>query len=408
VQALSYFIQSSGYDPSLTEAASRMNILNANISSGNIGADTRNEIEWRRQWITRLKEAETFFNNYVKNPQPYYLVYSTDIQKVNINWKNETVTLSFEMALAPEISWKNPINGVINAVKSGFLSIGKAKAWEINWPAKSVGGGTTPFISKAVKSMVVVEILNDKGTRIGRQNVTVSSGYDISEGIITVLKYWAGTVFFPEVNVNTITDTLTIRIVSIDGITAKNAAKQKNISILPMGAYQKMLADSIATNVPAERTFKIGDHGPAGGFVFYDKGQVTDGWRYLEAAPSDLQNAEWGNAAGPINTKIGFGKENTNYITMALNSKGETGKAAQLCRSSIMSGFNDWFLPSMDELVLMYKNLKQNGVGEFSDNYYWSSSQYENTYALTQRFSDGRDFKAGKNDKCSVRPIRAF
>jgi hypothetical protein len=64
VQALSYFIQSSGYDPSLTEVASRMNILNVNITSGNIGADMRNEITWRRQWIACLQEAETFFTNY--------------------------------------------------------------------------------------------------------------------------------------------------------------------------------------------------------------------------------------------------------------------------------------------------------------------------------------------------------
>ena len=31
----------------------------------------------------------------------------------------------------------------------------------------------------------------------------------------------------------------------------------------------------------------IGATGPAGGLVFYDKGAVSDGWRYLEAAPVD-------------------------------------------------------------------------------------------------------------------------
>jgi hypothetical protein len=34
-------------------------------------------------------------------------------------------------------------------------------------------------------------------------------------------------------------------------------------------------------------TYKIGDTGPAGGFVFYDKGNNSGGWRYLEAAPED-------------------------------------------------------------------------------------------------------------------------
>ena len=34
--------------------------------------------------------------------------------------------------------------------------------------------------------------------------------------------------------------------------------------------------------------YKIGDEGPAGGVIFYDKGEYSDGWRYLEAAPADL------------------------------------------------------------------------------------------------------------------------
>ena len=45
VEALSYFIQSSNIDPDLAEAASRVNIVSADISSGNrgnIGEDTRN------------------------------------------------------------------------------------------------------------------------------------------------------------------------------------------------------------------------------------------------------------------------------------------------------------------------------------------------------------------------------
>ena len=41
-------------------------------------------------------------------------------------------------------------------------------------------------------------------------------------------------------------------------------------------------------------TCDIGDIGPAGGYVFYDKGETKDDWKYIEKAPSDLLGFEWG------------------------------------------------------------------------------------------------------------------
>jgi hypothetical protein len=258
VEALSYFIQSTNYDPNLTEAASRMNILNANISSGNIGVDARNEITWRQEWVARLQETDTFYTNYIKEPQPYYLVFSTNVQKGTINWENETITLSFTINLIPDNTWKNPTNGVINAVKIGFMSTGKAREWQIEWPAKNSNGGNTVFVSQNRNYTVVAEIINDKGTSIGNQIVTIPYGYEIKDGIIIELKQWNGIVSFPLVKVDVITDILYIRITSIDGLTAENAARQKNISIMPLD--ENYFDDNYVACFFASKPFKMSDN----------------------------------------------------------------------------------------------------------------------------------------------------
>jgi hypothetical protein len=39
-----------------------------------------------------------------------------------------------------------------------------------------------------------------------------------------------------------------------------------------------------------------------------------------------------------------------------------------------IGGYQDWFYPSQNELLLMYKNLKAKGLGDFRSDVYWSSS----------------------------------
>ncbi|MDR1148236.1 MAG: hypothetical protein LBK66_06345 [Spirochaetaceae bacterium] len=164
----------------------------------------------------------------------------------------------------------------------------------------------------------------------------------------------------------------------------------------------------------AAKEYKVGDFGPGGGWIFYDKGRVTDGWRYLEAAPLETEiTAEWGawaKTVGGTGTVVGTGKRNTEAIVKFLQSIGERGKAAQYCDALVAEGFDDWFLPSKDELNLMYTNLKAKGLGEFGSGKYRSSSEYSNNAnAWYQRFSDGRQENGSKGDDLmSVRAVRAF
>jgi len=163
----------------------------------------------------------------------------------------------------------------------------------------------------------------------------------------------------------------------------------------------------------------IGDTGPAGGIIFYDAGSVINGWRYLEASLTDF-NAQWGRYfVGGTGLSIGDGKQNTQRIVAFLNSMGETGRAAQVCANLNLNGFTDWFLPSRNELNLMYE--RRNMISGFSTattptnaSYYWSSSESgdENSIyrynATAQRFSDGNQRSQEKDITLLVRAIRAF
>ena len=202
------------------------------------------------------------------------------------------------------------------------------------------------------------------------------------------------------------------------GVTANildlNTAKMISSSTLRMDnmseIFTKMpgFVKDLMSNLPGLKVYKVGDFGPAKGIVFYDKGVISNGWRFLEAAPAETEfTAQWGayqqDVAG-TNTGIGFGKRNTELIINRLKQLGESGRAAQLCASLNFEGFNDWFLPSKDELDLMYKNLRQKGLGNFKTaedknnwtHIYWSSSQGNNNYSWYQNFNIGGQYSTSQ------------
>lgn len=164
-----------------------------------------------------------------------------------------------------------------------------------------------------------------------------------------------------------------------------------------------------------EETYEIGDRGPAGGWIFYDKGSKSDGWRYLEAAPEDQSTeAEWGcynkSISGAHGIGIGTGKANTKAI---IKSCGKAGIAAKVAADYRGGGKSDWFLPSKDELYLMYRYLHKAGVGDFTKDeigyiLYWSSSDSNVIYAWSQNFSKGYQGDNPKYFRNGVRAVRAF
>jgi hypothetical protein len=162
---------------------------------------------------------------------------------------------------------------------------------------------------------------------------------------------------------------------------------------------------TVASAAPETVTYNIGDTGPAGGIIFYDKGVHVDGWRYLETASQNIgSGTPWdvnGRSVNGTGTTVGTGKRNTEIMVEA----GIT--AGQIARQYSQGGYSDWFLPSKDELDFMYRNLKQRGVGNFGSGQYWSSSVYGGSLAWAQSFSDGSQTPPHMDTRL-VRAVRAF
>ncbi|MCL1815179.1 MAG: DUF1566 domain-containing protein [Treponema sp.] len=173
--------------------------------------------------------------------------------------------------------------------------------------------------------------------------------------------------------------------------------------------------DGKAVLVQQTVAYKIGDTGPAGGIIFYVKGNANDGWRCLEAAPANtdeepelfMANSAFGDIK---NRALGVGKENTRLL-MEIFNKGDGGidTAPWICDQLEVNGFNDWYQPSIDELIMLYKNTHgKDGSGRFRAAKYWSSTYTSDGAVLTVDFSNGAESLSYPGDRICVRAIRQF
>jgi len=195
-----------------------------------------------------------------------------------------------------------------------------------------------------------------------------------------------------------------------------------------LGNMAKKLTANLISSSSSTQKYKIGDEGPGGGIVFYYSeegfdvfipGGSVEKCNYLEVSKTEVAYAKWSRRYGEVDGTedgLGYGKMNTYKICVA--NKGEKPKncAAVACKEyyTPQTSKGDWFLPSKDELDLLYKNLGTRILEGATEEWHWSSSQchsdydYDYAWVWVQRFSDGyKDYLSKKYD-FSVRAIRAF
>ncbi len=188
----------------------------------------------------------------------------------------------------------------------------------------------------------------------------------------------------------------------------------------------------ICPNTPEAEIGNINNHGchiflgsyREGGVVFYLDETNEHG------LVSDIQNLGevgivWGCYGTEIynsnGTSIGTGAQNTLDILAYCN---EDSTAAFYAANSVSQGYDDWFLPSHDELDKMHclsqviDSISALNGGEdfvFDDHYgYWSSTQDDENFAYFQDFKSGGNCTNSPESYpkrylyLSVRAVRAF
>ena len=158
-------------------------------------------------------------------------------------------------------------------------------------------------------------------------------------------------------------------------------------------------------------SLKVGQSYQGGIIAYIDE----TGKHGLIAAPEDQSpGIQWyeygpisdaGVTTGATGTMVGTGKSNTEKI---VQTQGQGNYAAKLCDDLVLKGYSDWYLPSINELDILYRN--RNAIGMFYASYYWSSSEYSYYQAWSQNFSDGKQnyYNSYKITANRVRAIRAF
>ena len=152
------------------------------------------------------------------------------------------------------------------------------------------------------------------------------------------------------------------------------------------------------------QSFAIGQEYQGGIIVYID----STGLHGLIAAKSDESiGATWYNGAfgitGATGKIIGTGPNNTRKI---IRAQGDGIYAAKVCanyRPDVT--YNDWYLPSKNELNEVYKQRSFISAGPYV---YWSSTENDSNTAWGQNFSTGGRKKSIKDKIYHVRAVRDF
>ncbi len=292
--------------------------------------------------------------------------------------------------------------------------------------ASTVTGGTWSSANTSIATINSAGALTgiSNGTTLIRYIVSESCGNDTSYKLVTVLPITAGTITGnTDVNLggtsllsNTIlggvwsSSSAEIATVGSSGMVTGVAAGTTTISYTITNACGTFQVSKIVTVNALYPGVSYG-----GGKIFYilqsgDLGYVPGQRKGLVAATTDQGSFYWSDGFTNVSTSsgLGTGAANTNNIVATY---GGGTYAARVCSFLSLGGYDDWYLPSLNELSIMSSvNSLIGGFGGWSSSVYWSSTQHSSiSQAYSVNIFNGTiawGFKISSSNR--VRAIRTF
>jgi len=406
IEALFNFTQAITFDPSRVEALARLTTLSSTISGGTISQRIVNDIQARDTWLLAFKETARFFDAH----PPFEIMFDPNLIQIGeTDYTKRTANIGMRIALDSSKAGFD----ALNALLEGLEKTGKRATWGFSgWPLLDItpkASGTVVFGGKRSFSYKVdVALINERNKTLGNGSVTLTTEriiFSTGDTILTAPGSVFGIVNFQNIKAEDLTPTLTIVIRAVNGISSRNlnasgymkietgdvdrrVSEQEAAERQAQEQRERETAEQLAAFRAAEqqtqqqrqqeeqrrkneqeqrereRIYKVGDTGPAGGIIFYDKGSYSNGWRYLEAAPAGTDRGD--NTGFPshrsyadiTDRSLGAGLMNTRLYLEKLSRNNVTGNTApKICDTLVVNGYNDWYLPSLDELLRMYWTL---------------------------------------------------
>jgi hypothetical protein len=187
---------------------------------------------------------------------------------------------------------------------------------------------------------------------------------------------------------------------------------------VPYALYAKSAGTVSGGGTGGNFTHYIGEE--FGGGVIFHLWKDAQGLEHgLIVDKTDLSTSQvWSNIdqtlIGPSAQSPWDGLSNSNAI---VGQAGHSSSAAALCLNSTNGGQSDWYLPSIQELNMLWNNyytvarsLTQiSGATQLQLAVYWSSSEYANFSAWSFSFYTGSAYGTSlKTNASYVRAVRAF